>query len=296
MIRFSLRKRLHTSDGEMLLDMECEIPRGRFITLFGPSGAGKTSVLRMLAGLMQPDEGNVEVNGVKWLNSNKNICLKPQQRKIGFVFQDYALFPNMTVKRNLEYALAGAGGYNPDIVRELMEVMELTKLQNRMPETLSGGQKQRVALARAMVRRPDILLLDEPLSALDETMRSKLQDYILMIHRKYALTTIMVSHDVSEVFKMSELTLVLENGKITKSGKPHEVFSSKRTSGKYSFTGSVLDISRSDVVEVVSVLVGSNVVKVIATSEETKDLKPGNKVIIASKAFNPLLIKIEEVS
>ncbi len=173
----------------MQLDVEFTIQEGELVTLYGPSGAGKTTVLRMLCGLSTPDEGRISVRGQPWLDSAKKINLKPQHRDIGIVFQDYALFPNLTVKENLRYALKKD---QPDaIVNELLEMMELTNLYDKKPELLSGGQRQRVALARAIVRKPRILLLDEPMSALDTALRVKIQDYILRVHEQFKLTTIL---------------------------------------------------------------------------------------------------------
>jgi molybdate transport system ATP-binding protein len=221
MIEVALQKKLSASMGEMLLEVAFKIEKGSLVTLYGKSGAGKTSILRMLAGLLRPDEGRIWVNGTVWYDAKQKICLKPQKRKVGLLFQDYALFPNMTVRGNLEFALEK--GQDRKTVSEIIEVMELGELQLRKPQTLSGGQKQRVALARALVHLPEILMLDEPLSALDAEMRQKLQDYILKVHREYQLTTILVSHDLSEILKMSNQVLVLEQGLITHKGTPAEV-------------------------------------------------------------------------
>jgi len=290
MIRFSLHKKLKASTGDMQLDVECHIDQGKLVTLFGESGAGKTSILRMLAGLLMPEKGTIEVNNSVWLDTQKGINLKPQQRKTGYVFQDYALFPNMTVKENLEYAL----DKNQDIgiVKELIEIIELTDLQDRKPETLSGGQKQRIALARALVRQPQILMLDEPLSALDRVMRTKLQDYILHVHRKYNLTTILVSHEMSEIFKLSDQMLVLENGTITGQGTPMDIFTNRHISGKFQFTGEILHIEKEDIIYIISVLIGNNLVKVVADQSEAQQFSIGEKVLVASKAFNPMIEKI----
>ena len=290
MIRFSLHKKLKASTGDMQLDVECHIDQGKLVTLFGESGAGKTSILRMLAGLLIPEKGTIEVNNSVWLDTQKGINLKPQQRKTGYVFQDYALFPNMTVKENLEYAL----DKNQDIgiVKELIEIIELTDLQDRKPETLSGGQKQRIALARALVRQPQILMLDEPLSALDRAMRTKLQDYILHVHRKYNLTTILVSHEMSEIFKLSDEILVLENGTITGQGTPMDIFTNRHISGKFQFTGEILHIEKEDIIYIISVLIGNNLVKVVADQSEVQQFSIGEKVLVASKAFNPMIEKI----
>lgn len=290
MIHISLQKKLIASDGIMSLDVEIDIEQGKLITLYGNSGAGKTSILRMIAGLLNPDKGNIIVNQNTWLDTQNRICLRPQERKIGFVFQDFALFPNMTVKQNLIFGLEK--GQNKQIIHELIEIIELGELQNRKPEKLSGGQKQRVALARALVRKPEILMLDEPLSALDPKMRIKLQDYLLKVHKQFNLTTILISHDISEVIKMSDTVLILENGKITNKGKPIEVFATKQVSGKFQFSGAIINIEKENVIYIVTVLIGINFVKIIANEPEIKNLSIGDKVIVASKAFNPILQKI----
>jgi molybdate transport system ATP-binding protein len=290
MIKLTLRKKLTASTGEMLLDVDATIETGSLVTLYGPSGAGKTSILRMIAGLLRPDGGSVEVNGETWFDSVKKTDRKPQQRSIGLVFQDYALFPNMTVKENLEYALGK--NQEPAIIAELIDTIELGDLQHRRPGTLSGGQKQRVALARALVRRPEILLLDEPLSALDVSMRIKLQDYLLKVHRQFNLTTILVSHDVSEVLKMSDQIILLENGRITRKGTPLEVFSDRQASNKFQLTGEVLNIEREDVIYVVSVLIGNSLLKVVAAEEEVRKLAVGDRVLVMSAVFSPVLQKI----
>ncbi len=189
MISFTLHKVLQSAQGQMSLDVSCELPDEKLTAIYGASGAGKTTILRMLAGLLRPDSGKIANGGDVWLDTQNETDLSAQKRKVGIVFQDYALFPNMTVKGNLEYALEK--GNNKRKVQELIEIMELQQLQDRYPATLSGGQKQRVALARALVRRPQLLLLDEPLSALDTEMRARLQDHILQVHKHFKLTTIL---------------------------------------------------------------------------------------------------------
>lgn len=292
MIQLSLYKLLKTADGDLPLDINLQINEGDFITIEGNSGAGKTTLLRLIAGLIKPEKGFIKVNGNEWYNASKNIFLSPQKRKVGFVFQDYSLFPNLTVLQNIEFASEN----KKDIaqLKEIIEIMELEKFKGRFPETLSGGQKQRVALARAIARRPSILLLDEPLSALDSEIRLKLQDFILKVHRKLNLTTIMVSHDLSEIFKMSNKVVRLKKGKIISQGDASNVFNQNYISGKFRFTGEILSIENTDVVNIVSVLVGNNIVKIIATSKESESLQPGDKVMIVSKAFNPLIIKLQK--
>ena len=290
MIEISIHKTLNFSNGDLKLQLETNLDEGSFTTLYGKSGAGKTSSLRILAGLLSPDHGKLIVHHSVWLDTEKNINLKPQQRKIGFVFQDYALFPNMTVRENLIYALNK--GEDKQIVEDLVELIELGELQNLKPETLSGGQKQRIAIARALVSKPDLLLLDEPLSALDAELKKKLQDYILEIHRTFKLTTLMVSHDVSEIIKMSDRILVMDHGKIIKDATPVEVFSGNEVSGKFKFTGELIEIVKQDFVFILSILVGNELVKVVADENEAEGLLVGDKVLIASKAFNPIIKKI----
>ena len=226
MIEIDIHKRLLSATGDFNLKVSCRINEGQFVSIFGSSGSRENNYLKIDCRI---DSARFRLHLSQlyneWFDSTNRINLTPQKRKVGFVFQDYALFPNMTVKENLEFALNK--GQSKDVINELIETIELADLQDRKPETLSGGQKQRVALARALVQKPSILLLDEPLSALDGEMRNKLQDYILKVHKKYNLTTFLVSHDVSEVFKLSDHVLKLENGSILQQGTPEELFLGK---------------------------------------------------------------------
>jgi molybdate transport system ATP-binding protein len=290
MIEFKISKKLQSASGEMILNLDFQVKENDFVTLYGASGSGKTTTLQILSGLINPEQGFIKVNDVVWLDTNSKINLPPQKRKIGYVFQDYALFPNMSVRENLTFALEK--NQDKSIVDELLQTMELVSLQHQKPNQLSGGQQQRVALARALVRQPDILFLDEPLSAIDTEMRLKLQDYLLEAHQKYNLTTILVSHDISEIYKLSDQVIVIENGTISKQGTPAEVFSSHSNSGKFQFIGEILKIEKENFIYIVSVLIGTNIVKVIAMEEEIKTLCIGEKIIVSSKAFNPILTKV----
>jgi len=194
--------------------------------LYGVSGAGKTTLLRMLAGLDQPDDGFIGVDEETWFDRRQGVCLSPQKRSIGLVFQNYALFPSMTVRRNLEFA---AGRRKDPRVDMLLEMVGLEELQYRYPEGLSGGQQQRVALARALIRHPKILLLDEPLSALDEETREKLQEKILGLHKQLGLTSILVSHDRLEILRMADRILAIHEGRLTFEGPASHAFRDDRT-------------------------------------------------------------------
>lgn len=291
LIQFRALKMLHTSQGPQSLDIGFELGKGRLLTIYGDSGAGKTTVLRLLAGLADPESGYIAVDGEVWLDTGRKIHLSPQRRSIGFVFQDFALFPHLTVKENLEFALQK--GDDRRLVAELIELMELGPLQDRRPNVLSGGQQQRVALARAITRRPRLLLLDEPLSALDDDMRFRLQDYIIRAHRHYQLTTILVTHYLPEIFRLSDEVICLEKGKIAKRGAPSDVFGEGRINGKFKVTGEIIDIVPADIVFIVSVLCANTIVKVIATADEITGLRVGQKVMIASKAFNPAIFPLE---
>ena len=282
---------LHTAHGRQALDISFELKEGNILSIYGPSGAGKTTVLRIIAGLTDIGSGYIEVEGEVWMDTASKINLPSRKRPIGLVFQDFALFPHLTVRENLEYALSKKE--DKSLVSELITLMELDSLQKSRPAQLSGGQQQRVALARAIARRPKILLLDEPLSALDDEMRGKLQDYIIRVHRHYNLTTILVSHHLPEIFRLSDEVICLDKGRIVRQGKPAAIFLEEKISSKFKVTGEIISIVKSDIVFVVSVLCANTVVKVIATSAEATGLQPGDKVMVASKAFNPVILKME---
>jgi molybdate transport system ATP-binding protein len=238
MINFSLQKTLHTAAGEMQLNVNAQIERGKFVSLYGASGAGKTSILRMLAGFMKPDNGFIKVNDTVWFDAAAKRHLDPQHRKIGFVFQDYALFPNMNVRENISFAL---GKNEPgNIVDELLEVTGLTNLAARKIQALSGGQQQRVALARAIAKKPTILLLDEPLSAIDNVMRVQLQDTLREIHKRYGLTTILVSHNANEIIKLSDIVINLEQGRFQQQTTPALFFQHENKAA--TLTGNIISI------------------------------------------------------
>lgn len=281
MIHINISKELDGANGSMELDINLQIAQGEFLALMGESGSGKTTLLRILSGL-ESAKGNIVVEESSWLNE-KNT-LPPQKRSIGFVFQDYALFDNMSVLKNLLFV-------NNDIplASRLLEITELTELKNRYPKTLSGGQKQRVSLCRAMMQKPELLLLDEPLSALNPSMRQKLQEEILILHREFNTTTIMVSHDPSEIYKLASRVVILENGKITGDASPKEVLLKTTGSQKFSFTGELLELKKVDVIYIAIVAIGQQLVEVVLSNEEAKEHNVGDRVTISTKAFQPTL-------
>jgi molybdate transport system ATP-binding protein len=287
MIEFSARKKLLSSSGEFTLSLDISIPEGELVAFFGASGTGKTTSLRMIAGLTAPDCGYLQVKGNVWLDSAKKVQLPVNQRPVGFVFQNYALFPNMTVRENLLFAQQKKEEKH---VQTLLEVFGLEVLQHRKPSLLSGGQQQRVALARAIARKPELLLLDEPLSALDMEMRTSIQNELRMINREWGITTILVTHDISEIFRLCSRVYSFNGTTVEDKGAPANLFNS-RLSGKVQFVGEVLECVQEDIVRILTLVVGNTPVKVVVPATEG-DFFPGDKVLIASKAFNPIICKL----
>ncbi len=281
MIKIKINKQLHGSSGKMDLDINLDIKQGEFLALAGLSGSGKTTLLRILAGLEEASE-SIKINDSIWLDDK--VCLAPQKREIGFVFQDYALFTNLSVINNLLYV-------NKDIqlANHLLEITELSELKNRLPQTLSGGQKQRVSLCRALMNKPKLLLMDEPLSALDPEMRTKLQSEILALHKEFNITTIMVSHDPSEIYRLASRVIVLNYGKIKNDGLPKDILLKTSGSQKFSFEGELLDIVKVDVIHVAIISIGQQLVEIVISKEEAKNLKIGQTVSVSTKAFNPIV-------
>jgi molybdate transport system ATP-binding protein len=290
-IHIDIEKTMLTANGKVNLAINTTIPMGELVALFGPSGAGKTTFLRILAGLEKPDKGMVKFGQNVWFDSAKGINIVPQNRNIGLMFQDYALFPNMTVEQNILYALSVN---NSKMISELLDVFGLTEFRKRKPNGLSGGQKQRVALARALARAPNLLLLDEPLSALDAEMRTFLQNHISAMHQLSGTTIIMVSHDLNEVFRLATHVLCIENGVINRKGKPEDVFSDNSISGKVQITGQIARIEKQDTVNIVTVISGNNqIIKVIAFDSDLENLRLGDSVMVFTKAFNPIISKLK---
>ncbi|MGB0984818.1 MAG: sulfate/molybdate ABC transporter ATP-binding protein [Saprospiraceae bacterium] len=287
MIRIELQKQLKSANGKMLLEADFSIKKGEFVALYGASGAGKTSILRMIAGLLKPQKGKIVVNGSIWLDLNKRINLSPQARQVGMLFQDYALFPNMTVEENLLFALPKNG--NRKAVEDVIEIIELEGLKTQKTQFLSKGQQQRVALARALIQRPKLLLLDEPLSALDDKMRLKLQDYLLKVHELYDLTTILISHDVGEILKMADKVFQIKNGQITGSGSPKDIFSGQTNRMNISGIIQKIEIKGNQL----QILVNWNneYIQILVSKEDNFLLKIGDKIELTTYMVGLTIIK-----
>jgi len=281
MLKININKLLHGSNGEMNLAIDLEIKEGDFLALAGQSGSGKTTLLRILAGL-EDANGSIEIGDEVWLDEKR--VLAPQKRKIGFVFQDYALFPNMSVIENLLFVQKDRA-----LAQHLLHVTELNELKDRLPNTLSGGQKQRVSLCRAMMNRPKLLLMDEPLSALDPSMRTKLQNEILTLHKEFNTTTIMVSHDPSEIYRLAQRVVLLNQGKIINDGTPKNILLKTRGSAKFAFEGELLDIIKVDVIQIAIIAIGQQLVEVVVSNDEVQKLTIGQQVSVSTKAFSPII-------
>jgi len=277
MINIDISKKLQSSIGNMELNIKLNIKKYDFIALSGVSGSGKSTLLRILAGL-EKCNGKIEVDGEIWID--ENFTLPPQKRHIGFVFQDYALFENMSVIENLLYVTK-----DNVLASRLLNITNLESLKHRLPNTLSGGQKQRVSLCRAMMSRPKLLLMDEPLSALDPKMRVKLQNEILILHREFKTTTIMVSHDPSEIYRLSNRVLVLEYGKIIDDGLAKDIFLKRSGSQKFSFIGELLNIIKVDVIYIAVIAIDTQIVEVAISKNEATILRVGQKLRVGTKAF-----------
>ncbi len=224
-----IRKRLRQRGGpEFSLDVEFAAPPG-FTILFGASGAGKTRVLDCVAGLLKPDEGSIAIGERAWFDREQGIDLSPRRRSVGYLLQSLALFPHMTVQQNVEYGLDKLPPSERERrTREVLQSFHIHEFAGRRPREISGGERQRVALARALVRQPDVLLLDEPLVALDALTKARILDDLREWNRRQRIPVLYVTHDREEAFALGENLLVLERGRVVAQGSPHEVLAGPR--------------------------------------------------------------------
>lgn len=193
--------------------------------LFGFSGSGKSLTLQLIAGLIKPDSGVISVNGSTYFDSSRHVNAAPQKRSVGYVFQDLALFPHMTVKQNILFGAKGVTESDTnDRYREMTEAFYLNELENKRPTEISGGQRQRVAFARALIRRPEVLLLDEPFSALDTPLRIEMRSFLKDLRRAFRVPVVLVTHDASEAATLADSIVVYSEGSVIQSGTAANVF------------------------------------------------------------------------
>jgi len=285
----SVTKKLRGQNGEFIFSCDFQNNKSELISIFGPSGSGKSTLLRMIAGLEKPDSGRIKISNTTLFDSSSGINLTPQKRKIGFVFQEYSLFPNMNVFENILFAQPKQ---NIGKARELLELTELAELADAYPSQISGGQKQRVAIARAIAREPDILLLDEPFSALDVAVKRKLHDELLRLKTALNIPIIFVSHDKEEVFRLSDKVGMVKNGAISKILEPSEAFFDSKFSSKFSFLGTILSIKKIDIAYIAHLSVAGQIVQVLMSENDLEELKVGDEVQVGVKAFNPIIKKL----
>ena len=283
------------TEGEAVLDnISLEISKGEFITLLGSSGCGKTTTLRIIAGLDQPDAGSV------WLDGREVTGLEPNQRDVNTVFQNYALFPHMNVAENIGYGLKLKKVPKSEIRKKVSQMLELVQLEGyekRKPSELSGGQKQRVAIARALVNNPKVLLLDEPLGALDLQLRRAMQIELKHLQKKLGITFSYITHDQEEAINMSDRIAVMRDGRIEQIGTPDEIYNHPKTSYVATFVGNaniLHGVAESIQGENAIVKIGNDrvIVKLETSQQDTggkQYLSAGEKVTLAVRSENILL-------
>jgi molybdate transport system ATP-binding protein len=236
-----LRAEARTRLGALELDVALEVRSGECLALAGPSGAGKTSVLRIAAGLVRPERGLVEANGETWLDTERGVDVPPEERRCGYVFQEYALFPHLSAWHNVAYPLRGMPrARRRERALELLGRFGLGELADARPRTLSGGERQRVAVARALARKPEVLLLDEPLSALDARTRASAARELADVLSDVEVPALLVTHDFAEAAQLGDRVGVIDAGRVVQEGTPTELAAAPRSAFVADFTGAVV--------------------------------------------------------
>ena len=283
-------KKSFTSEEYVLQGINLQIDQGEFVTLLGASGCGKTTTLRIIAGLEQPDSGSV------WLEGKDVTNLEPNQRDVNTVFQNYALFPHMNVADNIGYGLKIRKVPKADIkkkVKEMLELVQLEGFEKRKPAELSGGQKQRVAIARALANNPRVLLLDEPLGALDLQLRRTMQLELKRLQKKLGITFIYITHDQEEAINMSDTIAVMNHGRFEQIGTPDEIYNHPKTSYVATFVGNANILT--GVVENIGTEETGDISKLITVRTDAGKVKVSmNTTATSDKGYLPQ--KVEKVT
>jgi molybdate transport system ATP-binding protein len=231
-LKVEIKKRLESDkSGSFTLDVAFDAAEGITI-LFGQSGSGKTTTLRAIAGIVSPDSGRISIADTVYFDSTRRVNLSIQKRRVGYVFQDYALFPHLTAEQNVAYGIkenSARGASRLERAREMLAVFKIEHIRQRYPQNMSGGEQQRTALARALASDPAVVLLDEPLSAVDAETRSKLLDEVVMAQERVRIPFIYVTHNTSEAVRLGTQVVVLHDGKVKQTGRPSDVFNSLET-------------------------------------------------------------------
>ncbi len=264
MIKIDVQKKLHGANGAFVLHLKAQFQTQKTYAIFGESGNGKTTFFKMLAGILNPDAGSIIYKDHVFFDQKQGINEAIWKRKIGFVFQNHALFPHLTVYKNIIFGLDALMRHRVD---DLIDLLNLQNLCDQKPKNLSGGQAQKVALARAILSNPHILLLDEPFNGLDRDNKLLLQEEIQKILEHFNLTTFLISHDIAEVFFLSQEVLILQNGSFTKRGTPHAVFLHQDACEKRIY-GKVLSINKTQSLCTIEVLVQNMILQCILPNHQ----------------------------
>ena len=267
----------YTRDEEVLEGISFQLEKGTVAALLGESGSGKSTLLRVIAGFEHPENGVVQLNG-KTL-SDSSVFVSPEKRKTIIVFQDFALFPHLTVLKNIRFGMNSPAKEKKQEVKDLLQLLGIEGLENRYPHELSGGQQQRVALARALAAKPELLLLDEPFSNLDQSVKETVRGELSSLLRQTGVTTIMVTHDTADCLMMADEVLVLEKGKIIQQGAPHTLYAHPSTEYVARLFGTVNIVGASEGVRPESIQIGEG--------DKT------GKIILVKSMGREYLIKLE---
>ena len=275
MIKIQIYKEFFKSANQFYIDVDFSLKKGSFNALFGDSGSGKTTILNVIAGIKYADRGKISVLDNVWLDTAAQINLAINKRTIGVVFQNSILFPHLTVYENLVFSKEKNDSL--ELMNELIQLFSISDLLKQFPENLSGGEKQKVAIVRSLIRNPDLLLLDEPFSAVDFQQRKELQDALLQVHQKLKFTALVISHDIEEVVRLSDNIFMLEKGKVIKNGPALALFENKEEDTTISLTGIVVSVEQLGRNQKIRILVGN---EIHAIEKDNSMHQIGDRIIV----------------